>query len=221
MLKKIIVIFFLICFSYVNAQIENDTIDYKYLEDQLYISVSYNILINKTKEDENSLFSGGFSFGFIKDIPFNKQRNVGLGIGLGYAFNAYKNNITLFNDNGTTVVEEYETNKFNTNLIEVPIEFRWRTSTPTKYSFWRIYGGVKFAYTFYSIAKFEDDGTTVKFKNLEGFNDFQYGLILSAGYGTWNIYSYLGLSNLLNSIDVNGKYLKTRDFNVGLKFYIL
>ena len=77
------------------AQVENDTIDSKYLEDQLYLSLSYNILRNKPVEDANSPFSLGISFGFIRDIPFNKQRNFGIGIGLGYGFNSYQNTINL------------------------------------------------------------------------------------------------------------------------------
>ena len=132
------------------AQVEKDTLDYKYLEDQLYLSANYNILINKPVEDENSLFSVAIELGFIKDIPFNKQRNIGIGIGLGYAFSSYKNTVNLYVEEFSTsgLEEEYKTNKFNTNLVEIPFEFRWRTSTASKYSFWTVYGGLKFSYTF-------------------------------------------------------------------------
>jgi hypothetical protein len=221
MVKKILILIFTVCFIKVQAQVENDTIDYNYLEDQLYLTLSYNILVNKPKDDTNFLFSGGFSMGFIKDIPINKQRNFGIGVGLGYAFNSYKNNIVLFTDSGNSIDEEYKTNKLSANLVELPIEFRWRTSTPTKYSFWRVYGGVKLAYSFYSMAKFESNGEIVKIKNSEEYNRFQYGIMLSAGYGTWNIYSYYGLNNLFHAYDVNGNKLETKDFNIGLKFYIL
>lgn len=221
MLKKIFIIILFICSAKLQAQVENDTIDNKYLEDQLYFSISYNILNNKPKDDTNSLFSGSLSLGFIKDIPFNKKRNVGLGIGLGYVFNSYGNNILLYTDDGTQIVEEYQNNKVKTHLVELPIEFRWRTSTATKYSFWRIYGGVNLGYTFHSKASLEYQGDHITIKNFEGIEKLQYGLTLSAGYGTWNIYSYYGLSNLFNASDVNGVTLKTSDFKIGLKFYIL
>lgn len=221
MLKKIFIIVLITWFAKAQAQVENDSIDDKYLEDQLYISFSYNILTNKPQDNTNSLFSGSLSLGFIKDIPFNKQRNVGLGIGLGYAFNSYRNNIVLYNDEDDQIVEEYQNNNLNTHLVELPIELRWRTSTPTKYSFWRIYGGVKLGYTFYSKAKLEHLGEIITVKNFEGLEKFQYGLILSAGYGTWNIYGYYGLTDLFNALDFEGRGLNTRDFNIGIKFYIL
>jgi hypothetical protein len=31
--------------------------------------------------------------------------------------------------------------KFTQLLVEVPLEFRWRSSTFESYKFWRIYGG--------------------------------------------------------------------------------
>jgi hypothetical protein len=39
-------------------------------------------------------------------------------------------------------------NKFTQLLVEVPLEFSWRSSTFESYKFWRIYGGVKFSYLF-------------------------------------------------------------------------
>jgi len=213
----------LTCSSTSWAQVENDTLDYKYLEDQLYLSASYNILRNKPAEDENSLFSVGIELGFIKDIPFNKQRNFGIGIGLGYAFSSYKNTVNLDIDElaKSGIEEVFKTNKFNTNLVEIPLELRWRTSTPSKYNFWRIYGGFKFSYTFLSSAEIDRNGETIKLKNMNALNKFKYGATLSAGYGTWNIYTYYGLSQLFDSVNANGKELNLKDFSIGLKFYIL
>ena len=216
MKKWLFVMMVLTCAPKGWSQIEKDTLDYKYLEDQIYLSASYNILRNKPVEDENSLFAVGFEIGFIKDIPFNKQRNVGIGIGLGYAFNSYKNTVNLYTDE-----EEFKTNKFNTNLVEIPFELRWRTSTASKYSFWRVYGGLKFSYTFQSSAELSHNGEVVKYKNLKALNDFKYGAILSAGYGTWNVNVYYGLSQLFDSVNANEEELNLKDFSIGLKFYIL
>jgi hypothetical protein len=56
---------------------------------------------------------------------------------------------------------------------------------------------------------------------LNALNKFKYGAILSAGYGTWNINAYYGLSQLFNSINLDGEELNLKDFSIGLKFYIL
>jgi hypothetical protein len=223
MIKRLFIMLILTCSTQSWAQVEKDTLDYKYLEDQLYLSANYNILRNKPVEDENSLFAVGIELGFIKDIPFNKQRNIGIGIGLGYAFNTYKNTVNLYTDEFSSAAfeEEFKTNKFSANLVEIPFELRWRTSTASKYSFWRVYGGLKFSYTFLSSVELSHNGEVVKRKNLKALNDFKYGAILSAGYGTWNVNAYYGLSQLFSSVNSNGEELNLKDFSIGLKFYIL
>ncbi len=223
MLNKTCLFFFLSCVTISYAQVENDTIDYKYLEDQIYFSVGYNILRDKPSVSSKSLFSGSFTMGFVKDIPLNKQRNLGLGIGLGYVFNSYKAQLFLTDDEGgeTPVVEDFGIDKFNTHLIEVPFEIRWRTSTPTKYQFWRIYSGVSVAYLFSSKTKVISEGKTITSKNLSIFEKFQYGLTLSAGYSNWNLHFYYGLSPIFDTIYINEEKLNLKDFNIGLKFYIL
>ena len=135
-MKKIlfIIVFFASCNGIIYAQAEKDTLDYKYREDQLYATITYNILRNKENLDSKSFFSGGFSLGFMQDVPLNENRNVGFGIGLGYVFNSYNKQFTLNSESddllpGNEVM--YEIDKFTTNLLEVPLELRWRTSTPS------------------------------------------------------------------------------------------
>lgn len=216
-MKKFTLLFlFLICVLHLNAQIDNSTVDSLYREDQLYVSLSYNLLQNKPESNGNSLFSGGFSLGYILDLPFNERRNVGLGIGIGYAYNSYSSSFSFDVED-----KDYDTNRFKTQSIEMPIELRWRTSTTSNDSFWRIYGGFKMAYIFYSKSKLELDNNTIIIKNIDALDKLQYGFILSAGYGSWNIYGYYGLSPLFNNITVDGDKLNLKDFSLGLKFYIL
>lgn len=209
---------FFACVINLNAQADIDTLDAHYREDQLYVSLSYNLLNNKPDSEENSLFSGGFSLGYMFDLPFNERRNVGFGIGFGYAYNSYSSSFLL------DVEEEqslYETSRFKTQLVEVPIEFRWRTSTASNYSFWRIYAGVKVSYLFHSKSKFIFEDQVIELKNISELEKFQYGIILSAGYGSWNLFAYYGLSPLFNDVIVENKKLDLKDFSLGLKFYIL
>lgn len=225
MCKYCLIFFFLLSFARPQAQVNNDSIiDIKYLEDQLYLSVTYSILNNKPATISQNGFSGGFSLGFIKDIPLNEQRNVGLAIGAGYAYNVYVQNLKLSRNNQITLfelAEEYKTNRLGISAIEMPIEFRWRTSTPEKYSFWRVYGGVKIAYLVKAKTKFVDPEIQITTKNIPEINKFQYGLILAAGYGNWNLYFYYGLSPLFKNAEFNEKDLDIKDINIGLKFYIM
>lgn len=223
--KYWMLIFLLFSFVKPQAQVNNDSIiALKYLEDQLYLSLTYSILDNKPATISQRGFSGGISIGFIKDLPINEQRNLGFGIGVGYAYNVYVQDLKISRENQTTVfelAEDYKTNRFGINSIELPIEFRWRTSTPEKYNFWRVYGGVKLAYLASAKTKFSDSDVVLTTKNIPEFNKFQYGATLAAGYGTWNLYFYYGLSPLFKNAEFNNQKIDLKDINIGLKFYIM
>lgn len=219
------IIFLLFSFVKPQAQVNNDSIiDLKYLEDQLYLSLTYTILGNKPAAISQNGFSGGFSFGFIRDIPLNDQRNVGFGLGVGYSYNVYVQNLKISRENRTTVfelAEDYKTNRLGINSIELPIEFRWRTSTPVKYSFWRVYAGMRFAYVTTSKTKFSDSEDMLTTKNIPELNRIQYGATIAAGYGNWNLYFYYGLSPLFKDAVFNEKSIDLKDIKIGLKFYIM
>ena len=224
--KHWIIIYFLIFFINLQAQVDKDTIDLKYLEDQIYLSLTYNVLIDKPKPASISQngFSGGVSFGFIKDMPINEERNFSLGVGLGYAYNAYIQNLKITRENQATLFEtaqDYKMNKLGISSVEFPIEIRWRNSTPQKYKFWRVYGGVKIAYVLVAKTTFKDAARNLKTKNIPEFNRMQYGLTLAVGFSTWNIYTYYGLSPFFKDVHFNAKELNLKELNLGLKFYIM
>ena len=209
--------------SNLSAQ-ENAGIDPNYLEDQVFLSLTYNVLINKPAPISQNALSGGISIGFIKDIPLNAERNVGFGIGLGYAYNTYIQNLKISRDNQITLfeqVQDFNTNRLRMHSLELPIEFRWRTSTLQKYKFWRIYAGLKMSYMFSVKTKYSDEIETKFTKNIPELNTFQYGLIMATGYSTWNVYVYYGLNSLLKGAEFNGDKLDLNNFKIGLKFYML
>jgi len=206
------------------TQIKSDSIDLNYLEDQLYFSLNYDILNNKPEGISQNGFSGGLAFGFIKDVPLNSQRNFGLGVGLGYSYNAYIQNLKIIHQDKITVLDiasEYEVNNFKMHSIEVPFEIRWRTSTPEKYKFWRVYSGIKVAYLIYSKSKYIDSFESIITKNNTDFSKIQYGITLATGYGTWNIYFYYGLKPLFNRVSLDNKRVNMRDMSIGVRFYIM
>lgn len=196
-----------------------------YLEDQLYIA-GYKInLIDTPSGFSNDGSSNGISFGFIKDIPLNEQRNIALGIGLGLAFNSFKNNLKLAENNQTIstlmINDAFTTNKITTQAIEFPIEFRWRTSTAEKFKFWRIYSGVKFTYLYKSEYSFVDTSSYYFIKNPEICQKLQYGLTLNAGYSAFNLYTYYGLKPLYKEQNLNQEKSSMQEIKFGLIIYIL
>jgi len=212
--------------------IETDTtavVDTKYREDQFYVSVTYNLLGNKPDGVSQSGFSSGYHFGFIRDMPINKKRNVAIGVGLGFSSNSYNQTLQIseannayqyavLNDNET----EYSKNKFTTYLVEFPIEFRWRTSTATEYDFWRIYTGVKFGYVLFNSSKFNSIEGDIKLSSIDDFNAFQYGLTFSAGYSNISFHLYYGLNNIFNEdAKIDGTSIEMNSVRIGLMFYIL
>ena len=203
-------------------------VDSLYKEDQFYIGVTYNLLGNKPNDLSQSGFSSGIHFGFIKDMPINEKRNVAIGIGLGYSMNSYNQNMQIqeVGDGSYSYAildgDTYSKNRFTSHLIELPIEFRWRTSTPTQFRFWRIYTGFKIGYNVINASKFNGDSGAYKLTNIDDLNKVEYGLTLSAGYNTWNIYFYYGLNPIFSDNAVlDGEVINMNAIKVGLMFYIL
>lgn len=214
------------------AQQLTDTtfVDNKYREDQFYLSVTYDLLGKKPKEIKQSGFSNGVHFGVIRDMPFNERRNKAFGVGLGLSVNSYNQNMLISEDsNGNFVYEiideseiTFKRNKFTTYLVEIPLQYRWRTSTAKDYNFWRVYTGVKFGYMFYNSSKFVGSTQDVKLSGIDDFNKLQYGLTLSAGYSTWNFNVYYGLNTIFkDSAELNGESLDMNSIKIGLMFYVL
>lgn len=203
-------------------------IDSLYREDQFYVAVTYNLLVNGPEGLKQDKFSAGISMGFLRDMPINKDRTVAIAAGLGLSYKNYIQNLTIQDVQGDLVYgvnsfNEFDSNKFRQYLVDLPIEFRWRNSTYESYKFWRIYGGVKFSYVFSDKSVFKDgeQGKSV-IKSNPDMNKFQYGIYLSTGYNTWNVYAYYGLSPLFKSAKtLQGDSIDMRTMNIGLIFYIL
>jgi len=213
-----------------SAKEEDNFVDSKYREDQFYFGITYNLLSNKPSGMSQNGFSSGIHFGMIRDMPINEKRNKSIGIGLGLSFNSFNQNMLIAEDTDRAIsfsildnnVTSFTKNKFYSHLIELPIQYRWRTSTETEYKFWRIYTGIKLGYVLANASKYEGKPNDVRIKGINAFNDFQYGLTLTAGYNTWNFHVYYALNPIFKTGNfVNSDALDTRALKVGLMFYIL
>jgi hypothetical protein len=215
--------FFLAAYSQSNTVVELDSL---YREDQIYIGVTYNALINLPSGASQNSFSTGFHLGIIRDFPINKRRNVAIGLGLGYSINTFIQNIRISETSppNYTILEgiDYSKNNFSQHLLEVPFELRWRTSNPETYKFWRVYTGIKLGYLLASKSVYKGAPGNETYTSLNGLNTWQYGLTLSVGYNTWNGYIYYGLNPIFDSVSsTNGQSIDMSALKIGLIFYIL
>ena len=225
-MNKYILTFYLTLLSFACIMAQDKEIEDDYLEDQIYFGLTYNSLINSPDGFQQNGFSYGLNVGFIKDIPFNTQRNIGLGIGLGYSFDAYNNNLLINKLTGSdsfTLSDDYDTNILRTSSVDIPFEFRWRTSTLEKYKFWRIYSGIKFSYIFSHKSKYRFEEVDFMNKEIDQLRKFQYGAYVSLGYNTWNFHVYYSLTSLFNDNAISNTSLpvKLTPVKMGLVFYIL
>ena len=216
-MRKLLFLVLLIS-SCVKAQSDSTFVDDKYLEDQIYLNLTYISLLNTPPPISQSGFSFGLGGGFIKDLPVNSRRNVAFGVGLGYGFNNYYFNVRFENEDPN---EDKTTlnSKIMLHVVELPLEFRFRTSTATRYKFWRFYPGFKISYAFAENLSLGKDAD-FEVEGVAQYNDFLYGLTFSAGYNKWNIHLYYGLNDLITNAEGNDYEFAITEFRIGLVFYV-
>lgn len=205
--------------------------DSLYREDQIYIGFTYNMVSGKPDDIAPSQFSGGFHLGFIRDFPLNERRNVALGIGLGWSIDTYGQN--LFIGDGERPDRsyfqlldrariDYDTNRFTTQTLDLPIQIRWRTSTPISYKFWRVYTGLRPSYIYFFKSRFAQQGNLIRNSEVPELQRFNLGAVLIFGYNTFNFNFFYSLNSLFDeSAMVNGEALELRTIQVGLTFFLL
>lgn len=203
-------------------------IDSLYREDQFYFSVTYNMFTDIPQRFKQNKFSLGLSGGFLRDMPINKSRTFAIAAGLGFSYQNYYQNLGISRDGSGAIVYnvtdygEIVSNRYKQYSVDLPIEFRWRNSTFESTKFWRVYTGIKLSYVFSNTSNLNAGEETYKIKNNASINTFQYGPYISAGYNTWNLYVYYGLSPLFNSAaTLTGEKVNLKTLNAGLIFYIL
>ena len=157
-----------------------------YREDQIYVSIGYPLLIDTPEGLTQNKLSHTFSLGFVRDMPINSARNLAFGLGLGLNYNVVYTNLQFTDDiKSTTFVSGDVINQWNSVDAEIPIEFRWRSSTPTNYQFWRIYAGVV---GYYSLsAKQRTRAALTESISSLSVQNFRLALRLNVGNNTWNL----------------------------------
>ena len=201
-------------------------IDSLYREDQFYIGITYNNLINGPEKYSRDKISTGFTGGFLRDMPLNKNRTHAIAAGLGLTYNNYNHNFGVSGTNQSpnyAILGEgtYSTNRFTTLTADLPIELRWRASTFESTKFWRIYAGFKLSYLVYDRNVYDAALGNVTIKNNTDLNKLGYGVYLASGYNTFNVYVQYGLNTLFKSAQIDTANVQLQSLNIGLLFYIL
>ncbi len=203
--------------------------DLRYREDQFYFGITYNLMLNTPPKMTSRGLSGGVQGGFIRDMPINEKRNVAIAVGFGVAYDQFGQNLFVGeNSAGNTIFRvldenvDFVQNRFGMAMVEVPLEFRWRTSTPTEYRFWRIYAGARIGYAYWYKATFKQAGNNVNQTKIPEFDPLRLSATLSFGYNTFNFFASYSINPFFkDAYTVEGENVDLRTLKLGLMFYIL
>lgn len=214
-------------FTYEKIQKNTDTLiksnDLFYREDQFYFGLTYNLLNNTGAISQNA-FSVGISMGFLRDIPVNKARTKAVAIGAGYSFSNYRTNLLINHQNQDyiyNIAADFDKSKLSLHYLEIPIELRWRTSTPKNTRFWRIHIGGKVGFRTFSRYKLTGDFPSVLIKNNLDISKINYSTYLVIGNGTLNFYANYNFKPIFENAYIDNKPIDIQAVNLGFIFYIL
>ena len=215
-------LFLLIFWLVVKAQGQNEKYLLKYREDQFYVSFSIVFQKESISGFKQNGFSNNFQIGFLRDIPFNIEGNLGIALGLGYSFDKLVSNLNLNNDEQNNLnfsILDNEQNSQKISNIILPLEFRWRTSTINKTEFWRLYGGFKYKINLNSQFNYFTGGNS----RVSFIRKQNTAIYISLGYNTWNLLFEYDLNSIYNRdiILVEGLNPNVSTIKIGLIFYIL
>lgn len=215
------------------SMLAQDTIqpppDQRYREDQFYVGLTYNVITDVPGGVATRGRSGGLHFGFLRDMPINERRNVAIAVGVGMSIDRMGQTLFIGEDtNNQTIFSvlegdtDFNINRFSVATIEAPIQFRWRTSTPSSYKFWRVYAGFRLGYSYWYRSTFKQANNDVFQTDISEFDRIRLGTSLSFGYNTFNFYVYYSINPFFkDAVTISGKDVDFRTIKVGLMFYIL
>jgi len=221
-MQKYFAYFFLLWYCVSSAQVEESS---RYREDQFYVDFNFALQSNEISRFKQNGFSRSIHFGFLRDYPLSEVGDKAIALGLGYGFVRLVNNINVEKVQNTyqydiPIAQRALRNVFSYHQLQFPLEFRWRTSTPTEYAFWRVYLAYRLSYQFG--AQFNPFfGRSMSLKNQ--LTTWQHSLGASLGFNTWNLRFDYSLTPLLHKDirSIENNQLRLFPLQIGLIFYLL
>ena len=221
-MKRISFLVSLLCACFASAQII-DSLDYR--EDQFYIDLNFSLQPNDISGFKQNGFSRSVHVGMLRDYPISKMGDKAIAVGMGYGFVRLVNNINIEKTQQSylydvPLAQRALRNVFSYHQLQLPVELRWRTSTPSEYAFWRGYLGNRLSYQFGAQYK---PFFGRKFSLENQLNELQHSVGVSLGFNTWNLRLDYSLTPLLkdNIRTTNNRQLVLFPLQIGLIFYLL
>ena len=203
------------------AMAQVDSLSTKFREDQFYLSFALQLQQEKIDGFKQNGFSNNFQVGFVRDIPINTHGTLAFGLGLGYEYNRLISNLSIETEGNNTffTLRDNQKNVQTFSSLVFPLSFRFRSATPVRTDFWRVYGGLKYKLNFG--AKFNPFYGS-SFQNYY-IRENNAAAFLSMGFNTWNIFLEYDLNPIYKPDTQlsSGNYPKLQSLKVGLIFYIL
>lgn len=194
-----------------------------YREDQIYFGASFMILESNQDRFKPRGLSRHIQLGFVRDIPLSKSGRVATGIGLGMGFERYTTNLIPLE---TSIYSLPEHNAepsdplfFSVQSFELPWTVRWRSSSPSDFAFWRVYGGVTLQWNYRIRAKQNSEAVPL----LDEIDTLGVTANLSFGFNTWNFYVAYRLTPFFDSKggSLPALPIQITPLKIGLIFYLL
>ncbi|MGC6421197.1 MAG: outer membrane beta-barrel protein [Flavobacteriaceae bacterium] len=183
-----------------------------YREDQFYFGLHYLLLNSSDEAFEQQGLSSRFQIGILRDIPISRNGRWAIAAGIGYEKTSLRTNSQWETELGMLSLDYSQDRytRFGYHSLSLPFELRWRSSSPSKYAFWRLYAGVK------ATRNWETAATP---KGI--LQDWIPTAYFSFGYNTWNLYTSYSLQSIYsNSLDLDAPLSNLKGVALGLVFYV-
>lgn len=178
-----------------------------YREDQLYFGLNYLVVQSDASGFALQGLSSQFQFGILRDIPFHANGRWAVAVGLGFERTNIRSNLLWEDASLNYTPNSYRT--YSHQGLSIPLELRWRSSTLTKYAFWRLYSGVKWQRN-WEVGSLPEDV----------LRQWTPTFYTALGYNTWNLYVSTTLSSIYNEEVFSKKSIGVRHLALGLIFYL-
>ncbi len=181
--------------------------------DRIVFNLHWDGWLNTPDSIKVNAFSRGVGFHFFYDIPLDKKNQFSFAPGIGYSCSNYYSNALFVEDSTDKVIVDIiedgvqvNKNKIALGLLEVPVEFRFRSMPDGKGNSFKLAIGFKGGWQFTNKTKYAGDDiifntpsdVKVKIFRYEALNMFRYGPTVRIGYGAINLQAFYGLSELFN-----------------------